>query len=81
MIYQCSGCNQDKDDDKDIGTLIGEDYYCEGCFDAKKSALIEKVKYLADYGIEFNQKSLVYEIDRECANEIINLIIESLKGE
>ena len=36
--------------------------------------LVKQVKYTADYGIEFNNKSLVYEINDECAEKIISLV-------
>ena len=75
MIYQCSGCNKDKDDDTDIGTLIGEDYYCEGCLASRNEML--------DYAIKACRESVF-------SNPILSNIrtlnlsineIESLKGE
>ena len=71
MIYQCTGCNQDKDDDKDIGTLIlGEDYYCEGCL-ASRNAVIDEVI------MRIHMDKVFFDDEKEYIIEII----ESLKGE
>ena len=56
MIYQCTGCNHTKDDDNDIGTLIGEDYYCEGCL-AEKEAKDKAQNYVNKVFINYADKA------------------------
>ena len=78
MIYQCTGCNQDKDDDTDIGTLIGEDYYCEGCLAIFISSVMKT-----------NRNAVLDEVKDKAMNlsprthprRVFLQIIESLKGE
>ena len=78
MIYQCSGCNQDKDDDTDIGTLIGEDYYCEGCLASRNGIIdeaIEVIKSRPEWTMA-NVKNDIFLSKDGLISEI-----ESLKGE
>ena len=72
MIYQCSGCNQDKDDDTDIGTLIGEDYYCEGCL-AEHQHKIDYVNEL-EWMVKFMD-----EVEPAIRNAVLDESIEAVK--
>ena len=81
MIYQCSGCNQDKDDDTDIGTLVGEDYYCEGCLANRNGILDGAIEAIRDSFMPNKYESEAKQsLDLRITNKAVRAI-EQLKGE